>query len=167
MAPVAAPVAAALLIVLFSLRGPWGLSSILEIAQIFFLSLLPALFFGWPVAVLIAVVFGFPVLKYLQWTNRVSFPHILGLSGFFGVLVFILIAGWGGWNSEMGWFYCTGRGKVEPCSNLDFEGWFYNFMTMGFFLVQGLAVGWVFWLIAYYPRNRFGRAVRYLRGSGC
>ena len=153
VAPLAAPLSAAFLIVLFSFGGAGGLSGFVEIAGALAFYLVMSLIVGGPVAYFAAAVFGLPVLKWMQLTNRVSFFYILGFSGLLGGFVFLLIWGISSWDSDLGWFQCTGRGRVEPCSNLDLQGWLYNLMTLGFFLMQGLAAGGVFWLIAYRDRG--------------
>ena len=86
-----------------------------------------ALPIGAPVAWLVAVVLGLPVLKCLQRIDRVSFPWIVGGAGCLGIVLPALLTGIISW----------------PPSSWGYIG------LLGYFGFMGLGVGWVFWLIAY------------------
>ena len=157
IAPLAAPVMGAFVAVLFlipisigegmGLRMAWMLESL----AFFLISLVV---FGGPVAYLVAIVFGLPVLKYLEKTCRVSFFWILGSAGFLGMLVPVI------WIVV---FHLNGAYPAPDAPPLDLKALLSHLVIFGCFSVQGVAAGWVFWLVAY---KDWGPDSRLVKGIG-
>ena len=129
------------------LRIAW----ILESLAFFLISLVV---FGGPVAYLVAIVLGLPVLKYLEKTNRVSFFSILGSAGLLGMLVPVI------W---MVVFNLNGAYPVPGAPPLDLKALLSHLLILECFLGQGVAAGGVFWLVAY---QDWGADSRLMKGIG-
>ena len=131
-APLMAPVLGALGMAMWA----WE-DGLLTVLQAFLGVGVWALPIGAPIAWLIAVVLGLPVLKLLQRMDRVSFPWIVGSAGCLGMVGPVLLLGIISW-------------LPRP----------FHIGLMGYLGFMGLGVGWVFWLIAYkdwegrYPLRR-------------